>query len=146
MIHTSVANGCFDILHAGHYQFLEYCHNFIENNHLAVFLDSDRKVAEDKGSIRPFFSFSQRKRALLDTGLVKCVIGFDSDEELEQLYDFTRPDILFKGEDWKDKHIVGRRGAKKIVFVPRTINISTTEIYNKIKGKTEYEKEGFGYW
>ena len=64
----SFVNGCFDVLHPGHVELLNYASSF--GDYLIVAIDSDRKVAEMKGPDRPIFSQSDRAYMLKE---IRCV-------------------------------------------------------------------------
>jgi D-beta-D-heptose 7-phosphate kinase/D-beta-D-heptose 1-phosphate adenosyltransferase len=119
-------NGCFDILHRGHYELFNYAKSLGEK--LIVGIDSDEKVAMDKGSDRPFNKLEDRVYALESLKAVDEVMVFDNREHLQELVKITKPDILVVGSDWKGKEIVGGEYAKKIVYFDRIGNYSTTNI------------------
>lgn len=119
-------NGCFDILHRGHYELFNYAKSLGEK--LIVGIDSDEKVAMDKGSDRPFNKLEDRVYALKSLKAVDEVMVFDNREHLQELVKITKPDILVVGSDWKGKEIVGGEYAKKIVYFDRIGNYSTTNI------------------
>ena len=68
-------NGCFDILHEGHFKLLEYCKN--QGSTVVVGLNSDKSVKQLKGDSRPFFKQHDRKYALECCRYVDRVIIFD---------------------------------------------------------------------
>ena len=97
-------NGCFDILHSGHVHSLTEAAD--SSDRLIVALNSDASVKRLKGASRPINS--QASRAFVLAGLASCdaVIIFDEDTPMN-LIENLRPDILFKGEDYALKDIVG---------------------------------------
>lgn len=119
-------NGCFDILHRGHFELLNYAKSL--GDRLIVGIDSDEKVAQDKGPDRPYNKLDDRVYALESLKAVDLVYVFDSKEHLEWLVQKEQPDILVVGSDWKGKEIVGGHFAKKIVYFDRVGNYSTTDI------------------
>jgi rfaE bifunctional protein nucleotidyltransferase chain/domain len=127
----SFVNGCFDVLHPGHIQLLEYARSF--GDYLIVAIDSDRKVAEMKGSERPIFSQYDRSLMLKSIRYVDVVHVFDTKEELEDLLESISPDIMVVGSDWKGKEVVGSQYAKQVRFFDRVGEYSTTKT---IKGIT----------
>ena len=119
-------NGCFDILHRGHFELLNYAKSL--GDRLIVGIDSDEKVAQDKGPDRPYNKLDDRVYALESLKSVDLVYVFDSKDHLERLVQKEQPDILVVGSDWKGKEIVGGQYAKKIVYFDRVGNYSTTDI------------------
>ena len=119
-------NGCFDILHRGHFELFNYAKSL--GDRLIVGIDSDEKVAQDKGPDRPYNKLDDRVYALESLKSVDLVYVFDSKDHLERLVQKEQPDILVVGSDWKGKEIVGGQYAKKIVYFDRVGNYSTTDI------------------
>ncbi|MBI2449330.1 adenylyltransferase/cytidyltransferase family protein [Candidatus Pacearchaeota archaeon] len=135
------ANGGFDCLHAGHFDFLLYCLHLKKqfNACLVVAIDSDEKIKE-KGKDRPIFSEQERRECLLKLNFGKesiidsCPI-FDTNEDLDELIKQCKPNILIKGESWKG-NVVGEKYVKTIFFYSENkINISTTKIIERIADK-----------
>ena len=129
-------NGCFDILHAGHVQYLERARNL--GDFLVVGLNSDRSVRKLKGKGRPVNS--QNDRALVLAGLtaVDCVTIFDEETPLN-LIQKVRPHILVKGADWSINSIAGAQEVKswggKVKLIPLLKGRSSSGILKKIKSK-----------
>lgn len=121
----SFVNGCFDVLHPGHIQLLEYARSL--GDYLIVAIDSDRKVAEMKGPERPIFSQHDRSAMLSAIRYVDIVHVFDTKEDLEQLLESIKPDIMVVGSDWKGKEVVGSQYAKQVRFFDRIGKYSTTK-------------------
>lgn len=98
-------NGCFDILHAGHVDYITKAKAL--GDILIVALNSDESVKRIKGSKRPIVN--QNERALVISSLkpVDYVIFFDEDTPYETIKKIV-PDILIKGADWSIDNIVGR--------------------------------------
>ena len=119
-------NGCFDILHRGHYELFNYAKSL--GNSLVVGVDSDEKVAQDKGPNRPYNKLEDRVYALESLKAIDKVYVFDNKDHLEWLVQITKPDILVVGSDWKGKEIVGGQHAKKIVYFDRIGDYSITDI------------------
>lgn len=124
-------NGCFDILHRGHYELFNYAKSL--GDFLTVGIDSDDKIAKDKGPDRPFNKVQDRVYALESLKAVDKVVTFNTREELKNSIQEYSPDILVVGSDWKNKEVVGWRYAKKIVYFNRIEGYSTTNIlhYNE---------------
>ena len=123
---TVWVNGCFDILHRGHFELFNYAKSL--GDRLIVGVDTDEKVAKDKGPDRPYNNIDDRVYALNSLQAIDLTYIFNSREELIQLIKQTSPDILVVGSDWKGKEIVGGVYAKEIVYFNRIKNYSTTNI------------------
>lgn len=122
---VSFVNGCFDVLHPGHIELLNYAKSL--GDYLIVAIDSDKKVAEMKGPTRPIFSQSDRTLMLKSIRSVDVVHIFNTKEELEELIESIRPDIMVVGSDWKGKEVVGSYYAKEVRFFDRIGSYSTTK-------------------
>ena len=96
-------NGCFDILHRGHFELLKYCSSL---GRVIVGLNSDASVKRLKGDNRPFFSQDDRLFALRSCKYVDEVLIFKEDTPLT-LITSLQPDIIVKGGDYKPKEVVG---------------------------------------
>ena len=119
-------NGCFDILHRGHYELFNYAKSL--GDKLIVGIDTDEKVSKDKGPTRPYNNIEDRLYALNSLKAIDFTYTFNTREELIQLIKQTSPDILVVGSDWKGKEIVGGEYAKEIVYFNRIKDYSTTNI------------------
>ena len=117
-------NGCFDVLHRGHFQLIHYAASLGE---LTVALDSDEKVARDKGPDRPIYSLEDRVYQMTRLRGVSEVLSFSTREELEMLIEYIKPDIMIVGSDWKGKEVVGSQYAKEVKFFDRIGDYSTTK-------------------
>ena len=117
-------NGCFDVLHRGHYELIHYASSLGE---LTVALDSDEKVSRDKGSDRPIYPLEDRVYQMTRLRGVGQVLSFSTREELERLVEYIKPDILIVGSDWKGKDVVGSQYAKEVRFFDRIGDYSTTK-------------------
>ncbi|MFZ5799848.1 MAG: D-glycero-beta-D-manno-heptose 1-phosphate adenylyltransferase [Candidatus Omnitrophota bacterium] len=126
-------NGCFDILHAGHVNYLEKAKALADV--LILGLNSDASVKRLKGKARPIFSQDDRARLLSSLDCVDYVIIFNEDTPLK-LIRALRPDILVKGADWKGKGVVGTELVKsyggKVKLIPLLKGRSTTRIIAKL--------------
>src|SRR5210317_2455208 len=127
-------NGCFDILHLGHLDYLEKSRNF--GDKLVIGLNTDRSVSQLKGSNRPVNNEYARARMLAAMSFVDLVIAFDEETPLE-LIQKVKPDILIKGKDYSIDNIVGAEFVLENGGEVKTIELlegySTTEIIKKIK-------------
>ncbi len=124
-------NGCFDILHRGHYELFNYAKSL--GSTLTVGIDSDEKVAYDKGPDRPYNKLQDRIYALESIRAIDDVWVFDTRSNLEDQIRRYSPDILVVGSDWKNKEVVGGIYAKKIVYFNRIEGYSTTNILNNVR-------------
>lgn len=126
-------NGCFDILHIGHIEYLKFSKQ--QGDVLVVGLNTDRSVKEQKGESRPYVSGNYRARLVSALEDVDYVVLFD---ELtpDKLIRKVKPDVLVKGEDWKEKGVVGREFVEsyggKVILAPLMSGFSTTNIITKI--------------
>ena len=106
-------NGCFDILHRGHFELLKYCRSL--GTIVIVGLNDDKSVKELKGETRPFFSEQDRKFALECCRYVDHVILFE-EETPYNLIKKLKPDIIVKGGDYKIEDVVGNDLAEVRIF------------------------------
>lgn len=126
-------NGCFDILHPGHVDYLNKSKE--TGDILIVALNSDESVKRIKGNKRPILTLHERAFIIGNLKAVDFVTSFKEDTP-EQIIKELIPDILIKGEDWDLDKIVGRETVeanggevKRIKFVSGR---STTDIINTI--------------
>ena len=98
-------NGCFDVLHAGH---VDYLHKAkAAGDVLILGLNSDASVKRIKGAKRPIVNEEERAFILSNLKAVDYVTLFDEDTPQEIIGELI-PDILIKGADWAIEKIVGR--------------------------------------
>jgi D-beta-D-heptose 7-phosphate kinase/D-beta-D-heptose 1-phosphate adenosyltransferase len=98
-------NGCFDLLHAGHVEMLSFAR--AQGDTLVVGVNSDRSVRLIKGDSRPIYPAVERALILAALEAVDYVVVFD-DTRAERIVRAVRPDVLVKGEDWRDKIVDGQ--------------------------------------
>ncbi len=127
-------NGCFDILHRGHLEYLLQAASL--GNRLIVGLNSDDSVSRLKGPSRPVNKIDDRAFALASLRFTDLIIPFEEDTPLE-LIEFLQPDILVKGGDYTIESIVGaketiQRGGRVEVLSFKD-GYSTTSLINKMK-------------
>jgi len=103
-------NGCFDILHLGHVEYLESAKK--HGDVLIVAVNSDASVRKIKGANRPIKSQKERARIIAALESVNFVTIFNEDTPYN-LIKGLKPDILVKGADWKKKNIAGSDLLKK---------------------------------
>jgi D-glycero-beta-D-manno-heptose 1-phosphate adenylyltransferase len=128
-------NGCFDILHLGHIDYLEKSSEF--GTQMIVAVNSDASVRTlEKGVERPVNSEYARARLIAALEFVSMVIIFGESTPLE-LIQALNPDVLVKGDDYTIETIVGAKEViaaggevKTIALVP---DYSTTKIIQKLK-------------
>lgn len=128
-------NGCFDLLHPGHVDYLAQARD--AGDYLVVGLNTDASVQRlNKAPNRPVNS--QQARALVLSGLasVDAVVLFDEDTPYE-LISYLKPDVLVKGNDYTIETIVGhdvvQAAGGKVITIPLLQGYSTTGIIQKIK-------------
>ncbi|MGA3014267.1 MAG: D-glycero-beta-D-manno-heptose 1-phosphate adenylyltransferase [Bacteroidales bacterium] len=127
-------NGCFDILHLGHIEYLAKAASL--GDVLVVGLNSDRSVKRIKGPTRPINDEHSRSMIIAALEFVTAVVIFDEDTPYE-LIKTIQPDILVKGKDWKVEEIAGHdivlaKGGK-VETIELTPGYSTTGIEQKIR-------------
>jgi len=126
-------NGCFDILHLGHIEYLTKAADL--GDVLIVGMNSDRSAHSLKGNNRPINDEHSRSMVLASLRFVTAVVIFDEPTPYE-LIKAVQPDILVKGKDYKAEEIVGQdvvlaKGGK-VMTIELTPGYSTTGIEEKI--------------
>ncbi|MDX9905167.1 MAG: D-glycero-beta-D-manno-heptose 1-phosphate adenylyltransferase [Bacteroidales bacterium] len=126
-------NGCFDILHRGHIEYLSAAADL--GNILIIGLNTDASVKRLKGEGRPVQDETARALALASLRFVTAVVLFDEDTPYE-LIKSVQPDVLVKGGDYTEDTIVGadivRACGGKVVTIPLTEGYSTSGILNSL--------------
>lgn len=126
-------NGCFDILHRGHVEYLAKAKEL--GDVLIVGLNSDSSVKQIKGDGRPIVSQEDRAFILSNLAFVDYVVIFDEPTPYELISKII-PDVLVKGSDWAIEDVVGRdiveANGGRVVLVELTPNRSTTNIIKTI--------------
>jgi rfaE bifunctional protein nucleotidyltransferase chain/domain len=125
-------NGCFDILHLGHVEYLAKARDM--GSILIIGLNSDDSVRRLKGSHRPINDEDARSMVLAAFSFVDAVVIFDEDTPAE-LIEQIKPDVLVKGKDYEGKKIVGADFVKanggEVVTIELTKGYSSTGIIQK---------------
>ena len=121
-------NGCFDVLHRGHIDYLEKSKKL--GTKLVIGLNSDASVRRLKLG-RPINTQEDRKSVLLALKCVDEVIIFDDDTPLN-LIQSLKPDILTKGGDYIVSEVVGSDIVPQTVIIPLLPGYSTTNILKKM--------------
>lgn len=126
-------NGCFDILHAGHVDYLAKAKE--KGDILIVGLNSDASVKRIKGERRPIINERERAFLLYNLKSVDYVTLFEEDTP-EQLIRELIPDMLVKGSDWPIDKIVGKdiveEHGGKVESIEFVTDQSTSKIVDKI--------------
>lgn len=129
--HRSVVftNGCFDLIHAGHIEYLAWAR--AQGDALIVGLNNDVSVRRLKGERRPLIGFDDRARILSGLRSVDAVVGF-AETTPEALLDRIRPDVHVKSaqyreDDLPERSVVLRHGGR-IALAPHRAGRSTTDL------------------
>ena len=127
-------NGCFDIIHAGHVEYLQEAAEL--GDVLIIGLNSDKSVKRLKGPNRPINFQIDRAKVLSGLATVSYIVIFEGDTPY-MLIDHIKPDVLVKGGDWKPKEIVGSDIVLANGGSVRSLSYkeghSTSSIINKMK-------------
>ena len=130
-------NGCFDILHRGHAEYLSFARG--QGDALCVGLNSDASVRRNKGPARPVNSEGDRAFVLGSLRDVDFVVVFDDDEPKEIIAQIL-PQVLVKGEDWahyvSGSDIVKAHGGR-VVLAPMVEGRSTTNTIERMIASRE---------
>jgi len=118
-------NGTFDVLHRGHIELFRYAYGFGD---VRVGIDYDERVKSLKGTDRPINTWEDRKFFLESIKYVNSVVGFGSDEELEEQVKLWEPKYMIVGSDYKNKRVIGSQYVEDLIFFDRVKNFSTTNI------------------
>ncbi len=126
-------NGCFDVLHVGHLDYLTEARSL--GDVLVIGINDDASVTRLKGPPRPVNTMVDRAALLAGMECVSFVTHFDADTPL-QLIEAITPDVLVKGEDWADKGVVGREWVEqhggRVVLAQIREGHSTTRILQQL--------------
>ena len=127
-------NGCFDLIHIGHLEYLMQARAL--GDKLIVGLNSDNSVKRLKGANRPIKDVQNRQLLLASLQFVDGVVVFEEDTPLD-LIRRIMPDILVKGGDWQPEQIVGSdivlANGGEVLSLPFVEGYSTTKLEEKIK-------------
>jgi rfaE bifunctional protein nucleotidyltransferase chain/domain len=128
-------NGCFDILHAGHVDYLTQARDL--GDVLVLGLNSDDSVKRlNKAPERPINSQDARAKILGALGCIDAIVYFNEDTPFD-LIKLIEPDILVKGGDWKIEDIIGSDIVKakggKVITIPFLDGFSTTGLITKLR-------------
>ena len=120
-----------DLFHTGHLNLLERASKL---GKVIVGVPSSWQIEEYTKKKPVIISLEDRLRIISACKFVDYTFGYATDEDMIHSIDYIKPDIFFRGDDWKDFpaiHKLKRMGCK-IVFFPYTKGISSTEIKEKI--------------
>ena len=127
-------NGCFDVLHAGHVQYLQTARR--QGDVLVVGLNSDASVRSLKGPTRPLQSLDARAQVLAGLQAVDYVVAFDEGTPAK-LIQAVRPDVLVKGADYRAEDVVGAKFVEsyggRVFLAPLCEGFSTTSLIEKMR-------------
>ena len=128
-------NGCYDLLHPGHVDFLARCKAL--GDKLILGLNSDCSVArQGKKPARPITRFDDRAFVLAGLEAIDFIVGFEEDTPAG-LIAAVRPQVLVKGGDWTPERIVGRETVLaeggEVLSLPLLSGYSTTGLIEKIR-------------
>jgi rfaE bifunctional protein nucleotidyltransferase chain/domain len=126
-------NGCFDILHAGHADYLNKAKSL--GDILVVGINSDASVRRIKGEKRPILPQQMRAYLLDNLKPVDYVVIFEEDTPLE-LIKAIKPDVLVKGADWDLERIVGAdfvlSYGGRVERIAFSFDISTSKVIERV--------------
>jgi D-beta-D-heptose 7-phosphate kinase/D-beta-D-heptose 1-phosphate adenosyltransferase len=127
-------NGCFDVIHRGHIEFLKFCRQ--QGDVVVVGLNSDKSVKTIKGPDRPIHNQLDRAAVLSAFETVDFITIFDEPDPLK-LIEKIKPDVLVKGQDWEKKGVIGTEFVQsyggKVVLAPLVEGKSSTSVIEKMK-------------
>lgn len=130
---VAFTNGCFDILHFGHVQYLEKAKG--RDRVLVIGLNSDRSVRRIKGPRRPIVPQKARAAVLAALACVDYVTIF-GEETPQKLIAALKPHVLVKGADWKGKEVAGsdvvRKYGGKVEYARYVPQYSSTNVIEAI--------------
>lgn len=128
-----LANGCFDLIHAGHIRYLNGAKEL--GGFLIVGLNSDRQVRHLKGSGRPFIAEQERAEIIASLRCVNAVTIFD-EPTVDELIDAIRPDIHAKGTDYTTDSVPERERVRgyggRVAIVGDPKDHSSTDLIKAI--------------
>jgi D-beta-D-heptose 7-phosphate kinase/D-beta-D-heptose 1-phosphate adenosyltransferase len=131
---VAFTNGCFDVLHAGHVQYLQEAR--AQADVLVVGLNSDASVRALKGQDRPIHPAEARAAVLAGLQAVDYVVVFEEDTP-QTLIETLRPDVLVKGADYRKQDVVGAAFVEsyggRVYLAPMREGFSTTKVIEKLR-------------
>jgi len=134
-------NGCFDVLHRGHIEFLNFCKK--HGDIVVLGLNSDKSVKIIKGPERPINNQLDRAAVLSALETIDYIVIFDEPDPLNTIKQ-VKPDVLVKGQDWAEKGVIGREfiesNGGKVVLAPMVEGKSSTDTIEKMKSLKKNKK------
>jgi len=131
-------NGCFDVLHVGHVDYLRFSKS--KGDVLIVGVNDDASVKRLKGPTRPVNGIDDRMEMLAALEMVDAVTSFSEDTPAK-IVERVTPHVLVKGQDWADKGVVGREWVEAhggvVHLAPMVPGKSTTSILERAQGGTK---------
>ena len=129
-----MTNGCFDLLHAGHVEYLEQARAL--GDRLVVAVNDDASVRRLKGPGRPLQDLDKRLKALAGLAAIDWLVAFSGDTP-ESLVQRVNPDLLVKGGDYAPADIAGaghvRQQGGEVITLPLVDGCSTSGIVDAIR-------------
>lgn len=126
-------NGCFDLLHPGHIDYLAKARHL--GDRLIIGLNSDESVSKLKGPKRPVNNEKERAILLASMSFIDAVIIFSEDTPLRLISEII-PDVLVKGGDYSIDTVVGadivENHGGKVIILPFLEGYSSSNMINKI--------------
>jgi len=129
-------NGCFDVLHPGHVQYLEKSRTL--GDYLIVGLNSDASIKQIKGPSRPILEEEARAYMLASLACVDYVVLFEEDTPTNLLA-ALRPNILVKGADWEGRQLPGSESVDRVEFMTFLDGWSSTDVIGRIRNSLKDE-------
>ena len=135
---TLYTGGTFDLLHFGHFSFLQKCKQICDK--VVVSLNTDEFIRKFKGST-PVMSYQEREKALSYCPYVDSVIPNISGEDSKPAISSINPSIIAVGDDWAQKDYYSQMNFTQewldendivLVYIPYTKGISTTELKRRL--------------
>ncbi|MDD5458253.1 MAG: bifunctional heptose 7-phosphate kinase/heptose 1-phosphate adenyltransferase [Phycisphaerae bacterium] len=127
-------NGCFDVLHRGHIEYLKFCKS--QGDIVVLGLNSDNSVRQIKGPTRPINNQFDRASVLAALESIDYIVIFDDPDPLSTV-EKVKPDILVKGKDWAEKGVIGREFVEshggKVVLTDLVEGKSSTATIEKMR-------------
>lgn len=128
-------NGCFDILHSGHVDYLTQARDL--GHYMILGLNTDSSVKKlNKAPGRPVNDEHARAKVLSALACIDAILFFDEETPYE-LIKFLQPDILVKGNDYKAEEVVGYDVVKarggEVITIPLLEGFSTTKLIERLK-------------
>jgi D-beta-D-heptose 7-phosphate kinase/D-beta-D-heptose 1-phosphate adenosyltransferase len=131
---VALTNGCFDVLHAGHVQYLQDAR--AQADLLVVALNTDASIRALKGPSRPIQPLAARTAVIAALQAVDYVVAFD-DATPKRIIEAIRPDVLVKGADYKKSDVVGADFVEsyggRVHLSPVREGFSTTNLLERLR-------------